>query len=144
MWKRALLAASVIVFASACTPTSVMQPAPQRGLAAPASVSTADVSITLTDGQITSVRAYYSNMPSGDARGRGRNGRLPPGIARNLARGKPLPRGIAKSYLPSGVVADLPGLPSGLDYVIVAGKLLLVEAATQIVREVLLDLAFDT
>ena len=103
-------------------------------------------SITLTNGQITSVRAYYSNMPSGNARGRGRgrNGGLPPGIARNLARGKALPPGIAKGYLPSAVIADLPRLPSGLDYIIVAGKLLLVEAATQVVREVLLDLAFDS
>lgn len=148
MWKSALLAASVTVIATACTTSPATRSVPQRTLAvpapAPAAVTTAGVSVTLTDGQITSVRGYYSNMPSGNARGRGRNGGLPPGIARNLARGKPLPPGIAKGYLPSTVVADLPRLPSGLDYVIVAGKLLLVEAATQVVREVLLDLAFDS
>ena len=144
MWKSALLAASVAVIASACTTSPATRSAPQRTLATPAPVTTAGVSVDLTNGQITSVRAYYSNMPTGNARGRGRNGGLPPGIARNLARGKPLPPGIAKGYLPSTVVADLPRLPSGLDYVIVAGKLLLVEAATQVVREVLLDLAFDS
>jgi len=45
--------------------------------------------------------------------------------------------------LPSYVVADLPRLPSGLDYVVVAGKLLLVEAATAAIHDVLLDIAFD-
>lgn len=144
MWKSALLIASVAVIASGCTSTSANRPAPQRTLAAPAPVTTAGISITLTSDQITSVRAYYSNMPSNNARGRGRDGRLPPGIARNLARGKPLPPGIAKGYLPTTVIADMPRLPSGLDYIIVAGKLLLVEAATQVVREVLLDLAFDS
>lgn len=144
MWKLALLAASVTLVVSGCSTSSASRPAPQRTLAVPA--TTVGASITLTNGQITSVRAYYSNMPSGNARGRGRgrNGGLPPGIARNLARGKALPPGIAKGYLPSAVIADLPRLPSGLDYIIVAGKLLLVEAATQVVREVLLDLAFDS
>ena len=146
MWKPALLAACLTLIASACTTSPAIRPVPQRTLATPAAapVTTAGVSITLTNGQITSVRAYYSNLPSGNARGRGRNRGLPPGIARNLVRGKPLPAGIAKGYLPAAVVADLPRLPSGLDYVIVAGKLLLVEAATQVVREVLLDLAFDS
>ena len=143
MWKSTLLAAGLTFIVSGCTTTSITQSAPQRGLAAPAPVSTAGVSIALTDGQITSLRGYYSQMPSGNRVGRGRNSGLPPGIARNLARGKPLPRGIAKSYLPSAFIADLPTLPSGLDYVIVAGKLMLVEAATQVVREILLDLAFD-
>lgn len=146
MWKSALLAASVTITVAACTTGPVARSVPQRTLAvpAPAPVTTAGVSVTLSDGQITSVRAYYSNSRSGNVRGRGRSGRLPPGIARNLARGKPLPPGIAMGYLPAAVVADLPRLPSGLDYVIVAGKLLLVEAATQVVREVLLDLAFDS
>jgi len=146
MWKSALVVASIAVIASGCTANSTSRPAPQRTLAvpAPAPVTTAGVAITLNGNQITSVRAYYSNSTTTSARGRGRNGRLPPGIARNLARGKPLPPGIAKGYLPSTVTADLPRLPSGLDYVIVAGKLLLVEAATQVVREVLLDLAFDS
>jgi len=145
MWKFALLAASLAAIASGCTTSSMTRAAPRSTLASPAPVTSSGVSITLTNGQIDSVRAYFSTMPSGTAtgRGRGRNGRLPPGIARNLTRGKSLPPGIAKNYLPSVVAADLPRLPSGLDYVIVAGKLLLVEAATQVIREVLLDLAFD-
>ena len=142
MWKSVFLAAGLTVIASACTTSPVSRSVPQRTLATPAPVTTAGVSVTLTNGQITSVRAYYSNLEVPNARGRGRG--LPPGIARNLARGKSLPPRISKGYLPAAVVADFPHLPSGLDYVIVAGKLLLVEAATQVVREVLLDLAFDS
>jgi hypothetical protein len=106
---------------------------------------TAGVSITLTADQAALVRGYISSsIYANDGRGRGRrNGGLPPGIAKNLARGHALPPGIAKAYLPSHVIADLPRLPSGLDYVVVAGKLLLVEAATAAIHDVLLDVAFD-
>jgi hypothetical protein len=37
----------------------------------------------------------------------------------------------------------LPRAGDGLEYLIIAGKLLLVEIATQIVREILLDAVFD-
>jgi hypothetical protein len=67
---------------------------------------------------------------------------LPPGIEKNLARGKPLPPGIAKQHLPSDLLVQLPVAPRGLEYVVVAGKLLLVEVATQMVREVLLEAVF--
>ena len=64
---------------------------------------------------------------------------MPPGIEKNLSRGKALPPGIAKQYLPAYLVDTLPVLPTGLEYLVAAGKLLLVEAATQIIRDVLLD-----
>lgn len=86
------------------------------------------------------VRAWYGQSASGN--GRGRSGGLPSGIARNLERGKPLPPGIAKQYLPQNVLVQLPSPGTGLEYIVVAGKLLLVEAATQIVRQVLLDSLF--
>jgi hypothetical protein len=90
------------------------------------------------------IRAYYGQQTSrpGNGNGRGRNGGLPPGIEKNLARGKPLPPGIAKQYLPQDLLVRLPAVPRGFEYVIVAGKLLLVEAATQVVREILLDAVF--
>ncbi len=94
--------------------------------------------------QAAEVRAYVQSVSSATgSRGRGRNGGLPPGIARNLERGKPLPPGIAKQYLPRDLAATLPRLENGLEYVIVAGKLLVVEIATQIVRDVLIDVLFD-
>ena len=99
------------------------------------------VSVSLTEADIRMIRSYYADVSPGN--GRGRKGGLPPGIAKNLQRGKPLPPGIAKQYFPHDLLARLPRAGDGLEYVVVAGKLLLVEVATQIVRRVLLDAVFD-
>jgi hypothetical protein len=98
------------------------------------------MAVVLTAEQVAAVRAHFSTATNSN--GRGRSGGLPPGIARNLARGKALPPGIAKQHLPRDLQAMLPALDSGLDYVVAAGKLLLVEAATQIVRDVLIDVVY--
>ncbi len=95
------------------------------------------VSVSLTSAQAALVKAHYAN--SGVGYGRGRNNRLPPGIAKNLSRGKSLPPGIAKQYLPGSVLSQLPAAPRGYEYLVAAGKLLLVEIATQVIRDVLLD-----
>jgi hypothetical protein len=97
-------------------------------------------SVSLTAANATMIREHYAYDSRGN--GRGRRGGLPPGIEKNLQRGKPLPPGIAKQRLPQDLLGRLPLAPSGLEYVVVAGKLLLVEIATQIVREVLLDSVF--
>jgi hypothetical protein len=147
MWKSIVLAAGLGLLTTACSSTYATRPVTRSATLAPAAapVVTAGVRITLSADQAASVRAYLGTTSSApqNGRGRGRNGGLPPGIAKNLERGKPLPPGIAKSYLPAHVVAGLPRLPSGLDYVVVAGKLLLVEAATAAIHDVLLDVAFD-
>jgi len=144
MYRSILVAACIGLAASGCASTYGHRAAPRSVYVppAPTPVVTAGVSITLSAHQAALVRAYVtSNSYSG--KGRGRNRGLPPGVARNVQRGKPLPPGIAKGYLPGHVIAELPRLPSGLDYVVVAGKLLLVEAATAAIHDVLLDLAFD-
>jgi len=99
------------------------------------------VTTSLTDAQVKMIRDYYAGASGGN--GKSKNNGLPPGIAKNLQRGKPLPPGIAKQYLPQDLVLRLPRAGDGLEYLIVAGKLLLVEAATQVIREVLLDAVFD-
>jgi hypothetical protein len=76
-------------------------------------------------------------------RGNGRNGGLPPGIAKNLAVGKPLPPGIAKQYLAPNVLLRLPPLKEGYEYVVVAGKVLLIAIATQVVHDILEDVLLD-
>lgn len=86
------------------------------------------------------IRAYYADAKPNNGRGRKRG--LPPGIAKNLQRGKPLPPGIAKQHLPQNLLVRLPRPGNGIEYLVVGGKLLLVEMATQIVREVLLDAVF--
>jgi hypothetical protein len=107
---------------------------------------TLTASVALTSDQVAAVRAHFYRSGNANGRGqngRGRNGGLPPGIARNLERGKPLPPGIAKQYLPGDLLVRLPRLDDGLDYIVAAGKLLLVEAATQVVRDVLIDVIYS-
>jgi hypothetical protein len=65
---------------------------------------------------------------------------LPPGVAKNLARGKPLPPGIAKQQLPDGLVHALPAPPRGYERIIVDGKVLLVDVATQVIHDILTDI----
>ena len=68
---------------------------------------------------------------------------MPPGIAKNLTRGKPLPPGIAKRGLPNDLMVQLPPVADGYERVIVAGKILLVEIATQVVHDILVDVLLD-
>lgn len=120
---------------SACASSG---PAPSTPTRTTVATRPAAAVVVLTADDAAAIRAYYGNQ----SRGRGPNGGLPPGIAKNLARGKPLPPGIAKQYLPADLVYRLPPIDRGLEYVVVAGKLLLVEAATQVVRQVLLEAVF--
>jgi hypothetical protein len=142
MSHRTVLIIGIAALTVGCSTAAAPRSAPRGNV--PVTATAAAVTIALSADHAASVRAYYAGNRAGNGRGRGRNVGLPPGIARNLERGKPLPPGIAKAYLPGHVLAGLPHLPSGLEYVVMAGKLLLVDAATAIVREVLLDLAFDT
>ena len=147
MLRVALLAAVIGVAVSACS-SSAPAPAPRassvpRATPSPAPApATSTVSITFTAGDAAIVRAYYSEQSRGGGNGRGRSGGLPPGIEKNLARGKPLPPGIAKQYLPSDLIVRISPAPRGMEYVVIAGKLLLVEVATQVVREILLETVF--
>ncbi|MEC8936415.1 MAG: anti-virulence regulator CigR family protein [Pseudomonadota bacterium] len=62
---------------------------------------------------------------------------LPPGIQRNLERGKPLPPGIAKRF--DGPIAHvLPRYP-GYVWERVGADVVLIEAATRVVVDVLVD-----
>jgi hypothetical protein len=63
---------------------------------------------------------------------------LPPGIRKNLARGKPMPPGIAKKALAPELVSLLPPRP-GYEVVQVGWDVVLVEVATGLIRDVLMD-----
>ena len=90
-----------------------------------------------SDEEIRIIRSYFESHASHRHKGKGKG--LPPGIAKNLARGKPLPPGIAKQHLPQDLRRQLPPPPDGYERIVVAGKVLLIELATQIVRDVLTE-----
>jgi hypothetical protein len=134
MLKFIATAVSMGVMLSACSTYSPAPRPPARPVAAAPAAR-----IVLTTEHVAIIHAYYGRATPG--RGRASGG-LPPGIAKNLGRGRTLPPGITKQHLPNSVLRELPAAPSGLEYVVMAGKLLLVEAATQVVREVLLESVF--
>ncbi len=93
--------------------------------------------------QIIAEYFHKHGHSSGKGKGKGKPRGLPPGIAKNLHRGKPLPPGIAKQYFPAGLIDRLPPAPRGFERIIVGGKIILVEVATQIIHDVLVDVIFD-
>lgn len=103
------------------------------------------VSVVFSADEIRIIGAWYSDHGSSSHKGNGKhkNKGLPPGIEKNLARGKPLPPGIAKQYLPDGLIKALPAPPKGYERIIVDGKVLLVEIATQVIHDILMDVVFD-
>jgi Ni/Co efflux regulator RcnB len=100
------------------------------------------VSVEFSDEEIRIIGAWYEEHGTRHDNGKGkRKGKgLPPGIEKNLARGKPLPPGIAKQQLPDGLVHALPAPPRGYERLIVDGKVLLVDVATQVIHDVLSDI----
>jgi hypothetical protein len=101
------------------------------------------VQVVFTDGEIAIINGYYQRQDAlskhGNKGSKGNKG-LPPGIAKNLQRGKSLPPGIAKQHLPQDLQGSLPAPPKGYERIIVDGKVLLIEIATQVIRDVLTDI----
>jgi hypothetical protein len=107
-----------------------------------ARVGDLEVDVVFTDKEIRLIRAHYeSHDGARGAKGKGghKAKRLPPGIEKNLARGKALPPGIAKQVLPYELRRALPPVRDGYERIIVGGKVLLVEIATQVIHDVLSD-----
>lgn len=92
----------------------------------------ASASITLTKDMQAEIRSWYSLHPVENVEA------LPPGIRKRLARGKPLPPGIAKQVAPAGLRSRI-RLPDGYQIVEVGLDVLLVEVATGIVHDILMD-----
>ena len=120
-----LLLALPLLFASALEAEAQGRGNRGRG-ASPAGV-TLSVEVTLQ------IREFYASRPASGAEA------LPPGIRRQLERGKALPPGIAKKTAPPELqsVLDLPG---GYEIVEVGLDVFLVEVATGIINDALMDL----
>ena len=92
---------------------------------------TAEFSFSL--GDRVQIQAYYTSNLTPELEA------LPPGQRKNLARGKPMPPGIAKRFLPDALRSSL-SVPRKYDVIVVGWDVLLVEVATGIVHDVLMDL----
>ena len=112
---------------------------------APLPLDAAEISVDVrfSSRETKTIRDYYRQNPVNETKGKKGPKSLPPGIAKNLARGKPLPRGIAKQILPGALLSQLPPAPNGFERLIIDGKVLLVEIATQVVHDVLVDAIFE-
>lgn len=96
---------------------------------------TAEVSlggVTLSAEMSTQIRSFYASRPASNVES------LPPGIRRNLARGKPLPPGIAKRSAPPELASHV-HVRDGYELVEVGVDVFLVEVATNVVHDVLMD-----
>ena len=116
-------------------------------LTLPAEAREVGLQVVFSDGEASIIRAYYRddethrNSKNKD-KGHGRSS-LPPGIAKNLGRGKSLPPGIAKQYLPAGLIDRLPPPPHGFERIVLSGKVLLVDVATQVIHDMLEDVILN-
>lgn len=108
--------------------------------------ASADDWVVFSKQETAVIQQYYAQHPVDAGKG-GKNGQkakpLPPGIAKNLARGKPLPPGIAKQQLPQDLVRLLPPARTGYERMYVDGRVLLVDVATQVIHDVLMEAVYD-
>lgn len=127
--KRRGLAAILVVGAAllVVNPANVFAQGRQKG-----QPTVATASIVLTDDMRVEIRNFYSAWTPRGVEA------LPPGIRKRLARGKPLPPGIAKRAVPEGLKSRV-RIPDGYRLVEVGLDVLLVEAATNVVHDVLRD-----
>lgn len=105
----------------------------------PVSAAEIRVDVRFSTHEASLIRDFYRQNPVTQNKGKKRVKSLPPGIAKNLARGKSLPPGIAKQVLPGELLGRLPRTHDGFERIVVGGKVLLVEIATQIIHDVLVD-----
>ncbi len=91
---------------------------------------TAEISFSVGDRE--QIRAYYSSNPNPGIEA------LPPGLRKNLARGKAMPPGIAKRFPPDGLRTSL-SVPIRYEVIEVGWDVFLVEVATGIIHDVLMD-----
>jgi hypothetical protein len=88
--------------------------------------------VEISVGVATQIRDFYAVRPASGVKP------LPPGMRNRLAKGKPLPPGIAKQVAPTALRSQL-DLPRGYDLVEVGLDVLLVEVATGVIHDVLMD-----
>jgi hypothetical protein len=81
----------------------------------------------------------HGHLPPGLAK----KGTLPPGLAKQLARNGTLPPGLAKRALPHELVVQLVPRPAGYEFVLVDDRVMLIQAATNLILDVLVVAAAE-
>lgn len=81
----------------------------------------------------------HKNLPPGLAK----KGKLPPGIAKQLARNGHLPPGLDYHPLPHDLIVQLPPVQPGYRYVIVDDRVMLIQAASNLILDVLTVAALE-
>jgi hypothetical protein len=75
--------------------------------------------------------------------GLAKKGTLPPGLAKQLARNGTLPPGLAKRALPDDLLVQLQPRPVGYELVLVDDRVMLIQAATNLILDVLVVAAAE-
>jgi hypothetical protein len=75
----------------------------------------------------------HKNLPPGIAK----KGSLPPGIAKQLVRNGHLPPGLEYHQLPPDLIVQLPPLVPAYRYVIADDRVMLIQAATNVIMDIL-------
>jgi hypothetical protein len=89
------------------------------------------------DGRDYNKHKNKNNKHKGLPPGLAKKGTLPPGLAKQLARNGHLPPGLDYHPLPQDLIVQLPPLQAGYRYTIVDNKVLLVQAASNLILDVL-------
>jgi len=86
-------------------------------------------------------REYHKNKKKNKHKGLppglAKKGTLPPGLAKQLARNGHLPPGLEYHSLPNDLIVQLPPLQPGYHYRIVDNRVLLIQAASNLILDVL-------
>lgn len=98
----------------------------------PVVVRTTTTTTVLSSDLRSLIREFYGERSSREIAS------LPPGIRKNLARGKPIPPGLARRLAPSDLGMRV-RVPQGYRLVEMGPDLLLVEVATNLIHDILVD-----
>ena len=75
----------------------------------------------------------HKDIPPGIAK----KGTLPPGIAKQLVRNGQIPAGVEYRPLPPDLIVQLPAVPPQYRYVIADDRVMLIQAATNVIMDIL-------
>ena len=89
------------------------------------------------------IKDFFGGGEKKAKKNKGKSGEMPPGLARHIERYGTLPPGLAKKSLPPGLADRLPATKAGQKRVIVGNDVVLVQAATGVILDIIKDVVRD-